>query len=72
MIDGLAFAALADPTRRTVFERLSSGQKPVSQIAQCLAVSRTAVSLHVSVEGGRVASDRVAGCSHARVPNPAA
>ena len=40
-------AALADPTRRRVFERLKSGPKPVGAIARGLPVSRPAVSQHL-------------------------
>ena len=42
-------AALADPTRRRVFERLKAGPKPVGQIAKGLPVSRPAVSQHLKV-----------------------
>jgi len=53
---------LADPTRRTVFERLGSGPKPVSEIAKGLTVSRPAVSQHLKVlkQAGLV-SDRTEG-----------
>ncbi len=44
-----ALAALADPTRRTVFERLRGGAKPVGAIAKGLPVSRPAVSQHLKV-----------------------
>jgi DNA-binding transcriptional ArsR family regulator len=44
-----ALAALADPTRRQIFERLRSGPCPVGQLAQGLAVSRPAVSQHLAV-----------------------
>jgi DNA-binding transcriptional ArsR family regulator len=44
-----ALAALADPTRRRVFERLRSGGKPVGAIARGLPVSRPAVSQHLKV-----------------------
>lgn len=44
-----AFAALADPTRRAVFERLSSGPRPVVEVARGLPVSRPAVSQHLKV-----------------------
>jgi len=44
-----ALAALADPTRRRVFERLKSGAKPVGAIARGLPVSRPAVSQHLKV-----------------------
>jgi DNA-binding transcriptional ArsR family regulator len=57
MAYGNAFAALADPTRRRVFERLRSGPKPVGTIARGLPVSRPAVSQHLKVlkEAGLVA-----------------
>ena len=57
-----ALAALADPTRRTVFERLGSGPKPVAEIARGLTVSRPAVSQHLKVlkEAGLV-NDRPEG-----------
>ena len=44
-----AFAALADPTRRQVFERLRSGPRAVGDIARGLPVSRPAVSQHLKV-----------------------
>lgn len=44
-----AFAALADPTRRSVFERLSSGPRAVGDLAADLPVSRPAVSQHLKV-----------------------
>jgi DNA-binding transcriptional ArsR family regulator len=43
------FAALTDPTRRTVFERLREGPRPVGEIARGLPVSRPAVSQHLKV-----------------------
>jgi DNA-binding transcriptional ArsR family regulator len=62
MTYGNALTALADPTRRTVFERLGSGPKPVSEIAKGLTVSRPAVSQHLKVlkQAGLV-SDRTEG-----------
>ncbi len=44
-----AFMALADPTRRTIFERLGSGPRAVGEIARGLPVSRPAVSQHLKV-----------------------
>jgi DNA-binding transcriptional ArsR family regulator len=57
-----ALAALADPTRRLVFERLRSGPQPVGAIAHGLPVSRPAVSQHLKVlkEAGLV-TDRPEG-----------
>jgi DNA-binding transcriptional ArsR family regulator len=55
-----AIAALADPTRRTIFERLRQGPKPVVEIARGLPVSRPAVSQHLRVlkEAGLVRERR--------------
>jgi DNA-binding transcriptional ArsR family regulator len=44
-----ALAALADPTRRHVFEQLRTGPKSVGAIAATLPVSRPAVSQHLKV-----------------------
>ena len=44
-----AFAALADPTRRAVFERLARGPASVGEVAEGLPVSRPAVSQHLKV-----------------------
>ena len=49
MAYGEAIAALADPTRRAVFERLRGGPRPVVEIARGLPVSRPAVSQHLRV-----------------------
>ena len=57
-----ALAALADPTRRQVFERLKSGPQAVGAIARGMPVSRPAVSQHLRVlkEAGLV-TDRPEG-----------
>ena len=56
---GAVFLALADETRRDVFERLRSGPKSVGEIAHGLPVSRPAVSQHLKVlkEAGLVADE---------------
>jgi DNA-binding transcriptional ArsR family regulator len=43
------FGALADPTRRQIFERLAVGPRAVGEIARGLPVSRPAVSQHLKV-----------------------
>jgi DNA-binding transcriptional ArsR family regulator len=60
MAYGYAIAALADPTRRAVFEKLRGGPKPVVEIARGLPVSRPAVSQHLRVlrEAGLVQERR--------------
>jgi DNA-binding transcriptional ArsR family regulator len=44
-----ALAAIADPTRRQVFERLAKGPRSVGELAEGLPVSRPAVSQHLKV-----------------------
>jgi DNA-binding transcriptional ArsR family regulator len=57
MTYGTVLNALADPTRRRVFERLRAGPNSVGGIARGLPVSRPAVSQHLKVlkEAGLVA-----------------
>jgi DNA-binding transcriptional ArsR family regulator len=43
------FAALADPTRRLIFERLAHGPRAVGELARGLPVTRPAVSQHLKV-----------------------
>jgi DNA-binding transcriptional ArsR family regulator len=56
----VALTALADPTRRTIFERLREGGLAVGEIARELPVSRPAVSRHLRVlrEAGLVRERR--------------
>ncbi len=49
MAYGQAIEALADPTRRAVFERLRRGPQPVGRVAEGLHVTRPAVSQHLKV-----------------------
>jgi DNA-binding transcriptional ArsR family regulator len=62
MTNARAFAALSDPTRRQVFERLADGPRAVGDLAEGLPVSRPAVSQHLKVlkEAGLV-TDRAEG-----------
>src|SRR6188472_179167 len=43
------FTALADPTRRAIFERLAERPSAVGELARELPVSRPAVSQHLKV-----------------------
>jgi DNA-binding transcriptional ArsR family regulator len=43
------FIALADPTRRAIFERLANAPSAVGELANELPVSRPAVSQHLKV-----------------------
>lgn len=56
-----ALAALADPTRRRVFELVAERASPVGQLADRLPVSRPAVSQHLKVlrDAGLVREERV-------------
>src|SRR4026207_1291280 len=54
------FAALADPTRRAILARLTSGQASVTELAAPFAMSLPAVSKHLKVleRAGSVARAR--------------
>jgi DNA-binding transcriptional ArsR family regulator len=56
-----ALSALADPTRRRVFELVAERPRPVRQLADQLPVSRPAVSQHLKVlrQAGLVQEQRV-------------
>jgi DNA-binding transcriptional ArsR family regulator len=57
-----AFLALADPTRRQVFEQLRHGPKSVGTIAAKMPVSRPAVSQHLGIlKKAGLVSDRAQG-----------
>ncbi len=43
------FAALADPTRRAILERLARGDAAVGELARPFRVSRPAISKHLRV-----------------------
>jgi DNA-binding transcriptional ArsR family regulator len=55
-----SLVALADPTRRKIFERLKRGPSPVGVLAEGLPVSRPAVSQHLKVlkEAGLVSEEQ--------------
>jgi len=56
----LAFAALADPTRRAILARLADGECTVGELAKPFAMSGPAVSKHLRVleRAGLVARGR--------------
>ena len=55
-------AALADPTRREIFERLAGGPRSVGELADGLPVTRPAVSQHLRVlKDAGLVFDRPAG-----------
>jgi DNA-binding transcriptional ArsR family regulator len=49
MANQLGFAALADATRRTIFERVARRPSAVGKLAEGLDVTRPAVSQHLKV-----------------------
>jgi DNA-binding transcriptional ArsR family regulator len=55
----MVWDALADPTRRRIFERLGQGPRAVGDLADGLPVSRPAVSQHLKVlkDAGLVADE---------------
>ena len=57
VVEGLA--ALGDPTRRRIFERLAERPRPVGELARELPVSRPAVSQHLRIlKDAGLVSDR--------------
>ena len=49
---GLTFAALADPTRRAILERLARGQATVNVLAEPFEMSLQSISRHLKVLEG--------------------
>jgi DNA-binding transcriptional ArsR family regulator len=58
----LTFAALADPTRRSILARLAEGEATVGELAEPFAVSLPAISRHLKVleRAGLIARSREA------------
>jgi DNA-binding transcriptional ArsR family regulator len=56
----MAFAALSDPTRRTILERVSHGPRRAGDLARGFRMSRPAVSKHLRVlrEAGLMEADK--------------
>lgn len=62
MIEAEIFRALADPTRRAVYERLTAGEMSVSELRAGMSVSQPAVSQHLAVlRGAGLVIERRAG-----------
>jgi len=55
------FAALADPTRRAVFERLGGGSATISELAEPFGISLTGMKKHVQIleDAGLVTTEKV-------------
>jgi DNA-binding transcriptional ArsR family regulator len=58
----MTFAALADPTRRAILERLSEGEASVSELAMQFPITIQAVSKHLQTleRAGLVSRSRTA------------
>jgi DNA-binding transcriptional ArsR family regulator len=58
----ITFAALADPTRRAILSRLSTGERSVTELAEPFKMSLPAVSKHLKVleKAGLIARGREA------------
>jgi DNA-binding transcriptional ArsR family regulator len=48
MFESDVFRALSDPTRRSVLDRLSDGERSVAELTAALPVSQPAVSQHLA------------------------
>ena len=48
MFEADVFRALGDPTRRAVYERLTSGERSVTELRAGLPISQPAVSQHLA------------------------
>ena len=72
MTYGNALIALADPTRRAVFDRLRRGPRSVAEIAAGLPVSRPAVSQHLrTLKDARLVRFERQGTQNLYAVNPA-
>ena len=72
MTYGSAQVALADPTRRAVFDRLRRGPRSVAEIAGGLPVSRPAVSQHLrALKDARLVRFERRGTQNLYAVNPA-
>ena len=67
------FAALADPTRRAILERLAAGEATVLQLAEPFAISLPAISRHLKVleQAGLISRGRDAQWRPARIETAA-
>ncbi|HEV7195311.1 MAG TPA: metalloregulator ArsR/SmtB family transcription factor [Pedococcus sp.] len=63
------FAALADPTRRAILERLAHGDATVGELAEPFAMTLPAISKHLSVleRAGLIVKSRDGQRRHCRI-----
>jgi DNA-binding transcriptional ArsR family regulator len=73
MVETEIFRALADPTRRAVFERLCKAEMSVSELTSGFDVSQPAISQHLAVlKGAGLVAERREGRNVHYRSNPAA
>jgi DNA-binding transcriptional ArsR family regulator len=59
MVETEVFRALADPTRRAVFERLSQREMSVSELTSGFTISQPAISQHLAaLKGAGLVAER--------------
>ncbi|WP_174297173.1 ArsR/SmtB family transcription factor [Sphingomonas bacterium] len=63
----LIFAALADPTRRAVLERLSDGDATIGELSRPFPISPPAVSHHLKILGVAGLVERTRAGQHIRL-----
>jgi DNA-binding transcriptional ArsR family regulator len=63
------FAALADPTRRALLQRLADGEASVAELARPFEMSQPAISKHLKVleQAGLVTRNRVGTARYSRL-----
>ncbi len=63
------FSALADPTRRSILERLSHGEATVTEVAEPFKMSLPAISKHLRIleQAGLIARERDGRVHHLRL-----
>lgn len=68
-----SFAALADPVRRALIDRLAEGEASVQDLARPFAISQPAISRHLKVlEEAGLIETRIAGTARPRRLKPEA
>ena len=72
MTNAAAFAALAEPMRTAIVERLAERPMAVGELASLLPVSRPAVSQHLKIlKAARLVRDRAEGTRRIYAVDPA-
>ncbi len=69
VVEDRVFRALADPSRRAIFESLSTGEAAVKELTARFSISQPAISQHLATltEAGLVTGRREGRCVYYRV-----